>query len=683
MSAFNPLSFSTAIRRAVLHAGSQRRVFLLVPFAIIAGLLTYCAATYEPDIVLLTTFGFFAFLVFLFALRRGQGLRTAMLILAFWTGYALLSFFGAAFGTSMLGQSVYGTYQAKIVEVLSRSDGEQRVVISNITALKGKTPDIRNARLFVREAPKLQRGMLIEGPMRFAPVPGPAVYGGYDAQFHGYFAGVGAFGSTTKPPTIVAQPSFNPLSLLDEYRETIGIRIDAQMRQPALGIARALTIGDQSHIAPSTRETMSAAGLAHILAISGLHLSLVAGGVFSVIRLGLAAFYKLGLTLPVKKMAAIVGIAVALMYLALSGASVSATRATVMLVLVFGAILAGRQALTMRNVAFAALFVLLTDPASVFRPGFQLSFAAVVALVGVYETFTRQYPREQGAALRLLHFFGGMALTSLVAGAATSVFAAYHFQQTAPLGVLGNVLALPLVGFIVLPAAVFAVLCMPFGIEGAALKVMEWGIDRILEIAQTVARLGEGLNYSPILLPSALVMSVAALAWFAFFSTRIRYLGPVLLLPLIATFSVDTSPDVLIADQTQAIAIRGTDGMALATGRVRSFAVSVWSQTYRETITQTGDQIHCDTHGCIATQTQGQIIAVSKTFSALAEDCAEADLLIARIVVPQWCRDRTQVIDRNDLQTGGVYWAAWNNRTHQYDIRRAIAHPNRPWRIGN
>src|SRR5690606_22159232 len=133
---------------------------------------------------------------------------------------------------------------------------------------------------------------------------------------------------------------------------------DAVLSQPASGIARALTIGDQSLIADETRKTMAAAGLAHVLAISGLHLTLVAGGVFFVVRATLALSYRAGQIWPVKKLAAGAGIAIAIIYLVLSGASVSATRATIMLILVFGAVIAGRRALTMRNVALAALFIL-------------------------------------------------------------------------------------------------------------------------------------------------------------------------------------------------------------------------------------------------------------------------------------------------------------------------------------
>ncbi len=146
-------------------------------------------------------------------------------------------------------------------------------------------------------------------------------------------------------------------------------------------------MGDQSLISDETRDVMAASGLAHVYSISGLHLSLVAGGVFFLLRFGLASMSGWTQALPVKKIAAVGGILAACFYLLLAGgfANVPALRSTIMLGLIFGAILAGRRALTMRNVAIAALAIIVIDPASVFRASFQLSFAAVAALIGVYE----------------------------------------------------------------------------------------------------------------------------------------------------------------------------------------------------------------------------------------------------------------------------------------------------------
>lgn len=679
--AFLIASVTKAFRDAVSAALSQRRGFLLFPFALMTGLILYRLMAFEPDFTLVLALVVATAIGFATALHTGRGGLAAGLVFGVTAGIALLPVHGALFGTPMLRGSLFGTYRAEISEVLSQTPSGQRVIVQNIAAIDGRPVPVRRARLFVRAGPALAAGMIISGPMRFAEVPGPPVPGGFDSQFHSYFNGVGAYGNTTRAPQIIDRLPSGPIGALAALRHTIGERLDAGMNTLSAGIARALVIGDQSRIDDATRKNMATAGLAHVLAISGLHLTLVAGGIFALARALLALGYGVTQNVPIKKIAALIGISGALFYLGLSGASVSATRASVTLVLVFGAVLAGRSALTMRNVALAAIFVLCTGPASLFRPGFQLSFAAVAGLIGVFE-LTRKAEHHAGTWMsRIWYFITATALTSLVAGLATAVFAAYHFQQTAPLSIAGNIAALPVLGFIVLPSLAVSVVAMPLGFEGPLLALASWGIQTILAIATLVAQASTGLILKPLLTQSALIFAFCAAAWFVFFPNRLRLAGPALAALAIPIWALQTSPDVLVADRTQAVAIRTQDGMALATGRVKSFAVDVWSQTFDVTITQKSPAINCDALGCIAKLPGGQQIAIIRNIAALAEDCPTTSLVIARIDTPGWCRNLTQVIDAGDLERGGITAARWNPATKSFLIEPAITDINRPWRI--
>jgi competence protein ComEC len=510
------------------------------------------------------------------------------------------------------------------------------------------------------------------------------VPGGFDSQFHAYFDGVGAWGSVLGEMMHLEGSAGSTLDrFVSDLRQEIGRRIDSALDQPASGIARALTIGDQSRVEEGTRTNMQAAGLAHVLAISGLHLTLVAGGVFAALRIGLALSYSLSQRIPVKKIAAVGGTIAALIYLVLSGASVSATRATIMLVLIFGAVIAGRRALTMRNVAIAAILVIAIDPASVFRASFQLSFAAVVALIGTYELLRgRQISADDEitALRRLGRWIGGMAVTSLVAGGATALFAAYHFQQVAPLGVIGNILALPVVGFVVLPAALLGVLAMPFGFEAPFLTAMGFGLDAIFSIARLVAGWSAGIDGSPLIAPMGLIIACAALGWFAFFPKRWRLAGPLAALPLIVMIGLDRAPDVMIADTTQAVAVRDSNELGLIAGRRNSFAVSVWTEQVQEEIASDQPGRICDNTACVLTSDLGFTVSLVDDASAFAEDCRWADLVVARLSAPAACRQMTQVVDASDLATGGVHWLAWNAERQIFDIQPAITDPDRPWR---
>lgn len=665
---------------SLAHALEQRRLLILMPFALVGGILLYRAARFEPSPVALGLIGVLLFSS-LWIWRHSVGVFPFLVALCgVWAGAILLPMHGALFGSEMVYGAVYGTYRAEVERIHSDDGTDARIVISHLEPVgDSMSAPLRKARIVVPSSLHVRIGDRIEARLRLYKVPGPVVPGGFDSQFHAYFDGIGAFGTVLGNVQVVRNPARSGLgSMLQQLREGIGWRIDMGLGQPASGIARALIIGDQSRVEPQVRKDLAAAGLAHVLAISGLHLSLVAGGVFAAVRMLLALSFTLSRHVDPRKVAAVAGMAAALGYLALSGASVSASRATIMLVLVFGAVLAGRKALTMRNVAIAGLVLIIFSPAAIFRPGFELSFAAVIALVGVYEGYRAPVLSASGHAVRLVRWIGGIMLTSLIAGAATALFAAYHFQQVAPFGVFGNMVAIPLVALVVLPAGALGLLVMPLGMEGAFLSTMGWGIDRIIEVSRLVAAMGEGVVQAPLLGPIALVLGFAGLAAFAFFPTRLRYGAVAMVALLVPLFGTMPPPDILVADSTQAVAIRMGGVLRLVKGRVASFAVRAWQDNYLEPIAgDSQDGRACDVEGCLYSSGR-YLVAIPAEASALLEDCHAADLVIARFVVSERCRAVTRVIDRNDLLTGGVHWARWNGS--EFVIRPAISDPFRPWR---
>ncbi|HEV7293545.1 MAG TPA: ComEC/Rec2 family competence protein [Devosia sp.] len=668
--------------KAAADAAGARRVFLLAPFAMILGLTTYAGLPGEPSGWALLFCALPLGALFLLRLRH-RTLTLVGLLGAFYVGLCLLPLHGHWLGTAMLMRPVYGLYEARVDEVLSATEQARRVVVSGLAPAPGeRTLEIRRARLLVPSSPAVAPGDRIRASLRLAPVAGPVLPGTHDGQFHAYFDGVGAYGTVTSNFELVSSGgASDPTRMIDAIRMAIGSRIDAILDDASAAIGRAMVVGDQSAIADDTRDVMAASGLAHIYSISGLHLSIVAGGIYWLLRLLMAATPSLPTALPTKKLAALGGLVAAFGYLLLAGGvgNVPAFRSTLMLALVFGAVLAGRRALTMRNVAFAALVIIAIDPASVFRASFQLSFAAVVALIGAYEMPRRNPEKEAGWFNRLWSPVWAAAMTSFIAGTATLVFSAYHFQQTAPLGVIGNVLVLPLVSLVIMPFAVLSVIMMPLGLEEPFVSIMGWGIDRMVDCAALVAGWSNGLTGNPLLTSSALLSSLGALAWFAYFQNWWRLIGPALAVPLILLFALDSRPDILIADSTQSVAVRVATGLKLATGRTGSFAVDAWSEHFQEEIAASADGTTCDSLGCIV-RTPRFTVAVVKNVAALPDDCGAHDLLIARIPVPATCTGG-QVIDADDLARGGVHWLRWQDGAGQFEIRPAISNLNRPWRV--
>lgn len=669
-----------AVRASVTTAIEQRRLFLLWPYAVIAGLIVSLVTPEEP-LPWVLGLGAAAIAVGLFLSRSHTAtFRTLTLAGAFWAGFALLCVHGAMFGTTMLARPAYGTYEMRVDEIVSELESGTRAIVSAITPTgTSRAVPMRRARIVIDDGPELAPGDIIRATVRFYAVPGPVVPNGFDSQFHAFFDGIGAYGNATDTVERVATGSGSaPERIIDGIRRRIAARIDADLKQPTAGIARALITGDQSAVSDEARDTMAAAGLAHVLSVSGLHLTIVAGLVLVTLRGGLALAGGIHRFVSVKRVAAAGAIVAALAYFAISGGNVAALRSTIMLVLVLGAVVFGRRALTMRNVAIAALIVIATDPASVFRPSFQLSFAAVVALIGAWELMRPPEGREKSLLARTGGYLWGIVLTSFIAGAATLLFSVYHFQQTSPLGVVGNLLTLPLVGFVMMPSAVLATLAMPFGWEAPFLAVMGWSIDGMLGLGGLVASWSAGLDASPLLAPFALLMGLAALAWFTFLSGWYRLIAPVVLLPAVLLFALDRPPDVLIADTTQAVALRGDAGLELVAGKGDSFAVDVWRETYGEAI-EPGPLLRCDSVGCFGESSRGFTVAIVRDPSGFYEDCMMADLLIARRAVPANCGAGT-VIDAAVLTRGGVQWLRWDEARSDFEIRPAIPQLSRPWR---
>lgn len=670
-----------SLRAALVEAIETRRLFVLLPFGVIVGLVLYAQVPFEPSFMALLAVAVVLVALLALSLRRIERFRWLLLAFSVWAGICLLPLHGILFGTPMLAFPVYGQYRAVVDEILSQTQEERRIVVSQLVPVANDKPaGVTRARLLIKADPPLAPGDVIEAKLRLAPIPGPVLPGAFDSQFHGYFSGIGAYGNVTSGLTLVSTGSqWDPTRAIEGLRRAIADRLNLVLTGEAAAIGQAMVMGDQSLISDETRDVMAASGLAHIYSISGLHLSLVAGGMFFLLRLALASMGFWTQRLPIKKIAALGGIVTACGYLLLAGglANVPALRSTLMLGLIFGAILAGRRALTMRNVAIAALAIIIIDPASVFRASFQLSFAAVAALIGVYELPRK--PRVEGK--NWFARFGShvwvTALTSLIAGTATLLFSAYHFQQTAPLGVIGNVLVLPVVSFIIMPCALASVLLMPFGVEQPFLIAMGWGIERMVDGAELVAYWSQGLQTNPLLTPLALFIGLLAMAWFAFIKNYWRFAGPLLTIPALLLFALDARPDILIADTTQAVAVRNGPGMGLLAGKDGTFAVDVWSEYYQEDIAPTLAGAHCDSLACVVA-TDRFSISVIKSADAFEEDCARNDLVIARRTAPASCA--AQVIDARTLRQGGVQWLRWNEGAHAFDIRPAVPNLTRPWR---
>jgi competence protein ComEC len=492
----------------------QDRWFLWLPVLFGAGIALYFALPAEPLTLVALMPAVAALALHLAGPRTGLGGLVTAALLAATLGVA-----AAKLRTEMVRAPVLQSQTRAIdvygyLELIEPRAGKGQRLTLRVTAMEKHEADAWPARVRITtraENKALQPGDAMRLRAALNPPPGPSLPGDYDFARAAWFLGLGAVGSANGAAQIDANARPPPLGLrlaaaIARVRQAIGERILAALPGEAGAIANALITGERGGISEATNQAFRDSGLFHILSISGLHMVIMAGAVFLSIRLALAASPAVALRYPIKKWAAAGAMAGALGYLLISGAAFATVRSYVMISIMFLAVLLDRPAIALRNVALAALAILVLWPESLLDAGFQMSFAAVVALVSTYEGLRLRDAASGGPARRgwfgaALLFLGGILTTTLVASLAVAPFGIYHFHNTQAFAMLANLLAIPICNFIVMPAALATLAAMPFGLEAAPLWLMGLGIDAMVWCAHAVSALPGAVGRVPSLHP--------------------------------------------------------------------------------------------------------------------------------------------------------------------------------------
>jgi len=704
-------------RRAVEAELAYGRGLVWAVVAFVFGIALYFALPAEPSPLALALL---AGLLWAATLRRRRGGLASALALCgamLATGAACASLRTALVSAPVL-QHARSVELAGFVEAVEGRDSGYRLRLRVVETdrLPAALTPVR-VRLAVRgdhPAPRVGEGVRVRG--RLMPPPRAVMPGGYDFSMRAFFDRLGATGFAfgAPVPTDLGPPpaSLAVLARIAQLRGAIAQRVFDSLGTGAAGaLAVALIVGDRTAIPDEVTEALRTAGLAHILAISGLHMALFSGAVFLVLRAGLALSPRLALAHRIDLWAAGGALAAATFYLAISGGAIATQRAYVMIALMLVARLLGRRALSLRNVALAALLILLVTPEALREPGFQMSFAAVVALIASYEELLRRKaarpPKERvehGIAVRGVLFsakwLGGILLTSLIAGAATGIIGAHHFHRMAPLGPLINLIAMPVVSLAIMPMAVLALALMPFGLETAPLTLMGAALDQVVVVshwarAQTP---GGGVIGAPSQLATLLAV-VAAGGLLCLAPRGYRRLCVVPLGLAAAAQALHVRPDVLISDSGRVVAVRDETGALTVSGRPGSFLSEMWLRADGvdgERLRDRGMSARtrsCDDTACVIlaygrngadprpgggaggragdTEDGGAdgnsapnsrhprspvrplVISLVREASAFAEDCRRADIIVSELTAPAGCAAR-EVFDGPRLARTGT-----------------------------
>ncbi|HCL65759.1 MAG TPA: hypothetical protein DIC56_13160 [Rhizobium sp.] len=589
------------IRRAIANEASHGHVFLFVPVCLGAGAVTWFSLEGNPSTAALIVV-FLLLAIAAIAGRHGipllrHGLTAASLFVC---GMLLADLETWRRQTVTLDTPVTTVVSGVVERREAGARGEWRYImrVTGTAEPRLKRPPERVSLLARPRGEPPGLGEAITGRARLSPPSGPALPGLNDFAFASYFDGIGAVGYFLGAPRRLAggtEPGASSwLVTVDQalfsLRDRITSRIRAVIPGDAGGFAASIITGDRRSMSKEMTEALRLSGLAHITAISGLNMALAAGIFFVGLRMALSLFPAFVQSFPIKKIAASGALLAAFAYLLISGYQVSAVRAFLMTAIMLIAVLFDRPAISLRNLALAAITIIALTPSEVMGPSFQMSFAATAALIAGYGAWRSKpavpplrLPIPGSETVRVVwRFFAGTFMTSLIGGMSTAIFAIAHFNRLAPYSLQANLAAMPVISLLVMPAGLVAMLLMPFGLDGPFLQAMGAGLEIVMVIAKAIAGWGEGFVF-PRLEPWFLPAAVSGLLLMTLLHTRLRYAGMLVLAAAVilsTSLPPERSADILVSEDGQLVGLPEPGAGTMATNRKRapSFVFSQWQR---------------------------------------------------------------------------------------------------------
>ena len=677
-------------RLGSLFAAERHRLILWSPAALMLGIAAYFELQNEPSIflgpALLMAAACFLLITFRYRMKL---LAWPLLLIAL--GFAVAQFRAHIVMTPLLSSELDNVAVEGTVNEIDPVEKRIKLVLSQPSIegiLPAETP--HRLRVSFREQDldgiDLRIGSRVQLNAMLFPLPQPVMPGSYDFARHFYFRSIGGNGYALYPPEILGNPQASAAEWFSNLRHDIGNDMRAHMTGATGAVAAAMTVGETGPIPDNVKDTLRDAGLAHMLAIAGLHLGIVAGIVFFNIRLLLSLYPPLALRINARKVAAVIALISAGIYLMLAGAPIPAERAFIMVAFLFLAVLLDRRGITLRTLALAACFILLAFPEAMFGASFQLSFAATLAIVAFYERFGHNFFKGRRSWWSVAaHEIMGIAFTSLTATLATAPFILYNFNRFAAFGLIANMIVVPLATFIIMPGIVLSLLLMPLGLQTVGYAPLAFGIDLMTGMASWVT----SLPYASIRLPApsdvGLIACTFGLLWLCLMTQKWRLLGILPIAAGLATMALHVSPDLLVSADMRQVMARTDDGQyTMLKGSGRGFVAQDWlrSEGQEEFVALKKTGIDCDRVWCDYTHNGHRVLVLKKPEdeNVLKQLCAEkADILIAwDYLTRQNCPAPLLLIGRGEAEQYGAH-ALWLAPEGVRVIRAQERKDNRLW----
>ena len=561
----------------------RSRWILWLPVFLGGGISLYFSLSYEPQFS--SCYGLFLMSVTLLILSslddRLEDYRFILLcIFMFVLGFCLTKHRTDQAYAPRLSSEIGPISVDAVISNLEPLDKGQRVILDKIQTHSDEPQALLvdrlvHIRLFISNEYTVSLREKYRFKVTLFPPPEPTAPGSFDFSRQAYFQKIGAVGYVLEEPEKLSSEDQNSLlilledkiaSLRDHLTKRIVESISQDNRSEGTGwTAAALITAERGPVSQETFQNYRDAGLAHILVIAGMHLSMVAGILFVWIRALLALSPFITLRFNIKKITAFGALIITFFYLIISGGLIPTRRAFIMNGLILWAVLSDRRAMSFRSISCASTLLLMLEPEALLGASFQLSFSAVYGLIAAYESlgewlsnFKKRLTRRVGSGLfgSLISHALSILLTSQVAGMSTAYFTLFHFNRFASYGLLGNIIAVPLVGLWVMPAALLSFILMPFGLDGFGWRLMGRGIDSVSRVAHWVSSLpGASITLSSVPIESLIIFTVGGF-WLCLWREYWRFLGlvPMMIAVWIAYYA--EKPFLYIDKTGELIALR-------------------------------------------------------------------------------------------------------------------------------
>jgi competence protein ComEC len=669
----------------------RERIGLWLPIVLGAGIAAWFAlpsVTHWIGLLLLLAGGLLGGLLLGWSSRLGRGVAVACGVMA--TG--MLPVWGRALWVSapVLAAPVVTEFSA-IVERVEPLPAKGQLRILALPQRRSDLPPRVRLTLRSEQAVDMVDGETIGVRARLMPPPTASLPGGYDFAQRAWFDRIGAVG------TVLGEVSRAPGrgSAAPPLRARLSAHIHGQVEGSAGGIAAALVTGDRGAISEADEEAMRRSGLAHLLSISGLHVTAVVGFAMLLTMRLLALNRRFALAGYVLPLAAAAGALAGGGYTLLAGAEVPTLRSFIAALLVLAAFLMGREALTLRLVAAGALIVLIWRPESLAGPSFQLSFAAVTAIIALHESRAMRAflaRREESWLFRLGRGIAGLLITGLVVEVALAPIALFHFHKAGLYGALANVVAIPLTTFVIMPAEALALLCDSVGLGAPFWWVAEQALRLLLGLAHAVAHAPGAVAMLPSFPPWGFALAVFGGLWILLWQTGWRRAGVFPLVIGVAALVAQPRPDLLVTGDGRHIAAALPDGSyALLRDRAGDYIRDTMAEAAGVDVPLGAlaelDHVECNRDFCRWNQGDGaarRIILASRgrdriEGADMVAACAAADVVISDRWLPRECVARWMTIDRDSLaETGGLALYLGERPEAVATLRAGDEHP---WRL--